>query len=84
MSRTLRCLPEFFFQHQLIDEDWSARPDFLDQFDAKTACGLDAKPTPSTAPKKCGGQQYVFTPSGARSYNEVMFLCINFIWMLLF
>lgn len=74
---------KFFFRHQLIEEDWLARPEFLDQFDTKTVCMSSTKPTPTGVPKRCGGQQWHFL-SGVGSHNGVVFLCINFFWIFLF
>jgi len=45
---------KFFIRHQPIEQDWVLRPDFLDQYDAETACGWSDKPTPTGLPEQCG------------------------------
>jgi len=44
----------FFIRHQPIEDDWKLNPEFLKQYDAKTACGWDKQPTPDGIPKQCG------------------------------
>jgi len=44
---------KFFFRHQPIEEDWAKNPEFLTQFDAKTACATEDTPTVGGIPKSC-------------------------------
>lgn len=59
MVTTTRCTTstygddKFFFRHQRIEEDWQLHPEFLDQYDASTACDWSPAPTPQGTPKKC-------------------------------
>lgn len=46
---------KFFFRHQLIEEDWAANPEFLEQYDVAAACGYPgADLTPDGTPTQCG------------------------------
>lgn len=43
----------FFRRHQPIEQDWTLKPEFLKQYDAKAACDWSSDPTPSGIPKQC-------------------------------
>jgi len=45
---------KFFIRHQPIEQDWQVNPEFLNQYDAETACGWSSKPTPTGLPEQCG------------------------------
>jgi len=49
---------KFFFRHQPIEEDWEKNPEFLTQFDAKTACGASKSPTVGGIPKSCADKKH--------------------------
>lgn len=46
---------KFFIRHQRIEEDWKYRPDFLESYDAASACGwpLGTRMSADAAPNAC-------------------------------
>lgn len=48
---------KFFIRHQPIEQDWQQRPDFLEQYDAKSACAWKSDPTPDGIPKNCAAKK---------------------------
>eukprot|EP00327_Prymnesium_parvum_P010960 CAMPEP_0184377666 /NCGR_PEP_ID=MMETSP0007-20130409/2454_1 /TAXON_ID=97485 /ORGANISM="Prymnesium parvum, Strain Texoma1" /LENGTH=453 /DNA_ID=CAMNT_0026721659 /DNA_START=19 /DNA_END=1380 /DNA_ORIENTATION=+ len=58
---TSKCTPsafgdaKLFIRHQRVEEDWKLKPDWLNQYDAKAACGSSTA-SPDGAPATCAAK----------------------------